>query len=45
MFLHRDDFTEDNTVHPNSDITELIIAKNNYGDTGTIRLKYNSKSQ
>ncbi len=45
MFLHRDDITEKNMDNINPDITELIIAKNNYGDTGVIKLKYNSETK
>ncbi len=45
MFLHRDDFTINNKDNRDSDITELIIAKNNYGDTGTINLKYDSNEK
>lgn len=45
MFLHRDDFTINNRDNSDPDITELIIAKNNYGDTGTVRLKYNSETK
>lgn len=44
MFLHRDKFTIENMDNCNSNITELIIAKNRYGDIGTINLKYNSKT-
>lgn len=43
MFLHRYDYTADNQDNYYPDITEFIIAKNRYGDTGTIKLKYNSK--
>lgn len=43
MFLHRNNFTIHNRGICDPDITELIIAKNNYGDTGTVRLKYNSE--
>jgi len=45
MFLHRDNFTADNGSNPNPDITELIIAENLYGDTGTINIKYDSNEK
>lgn len=44
LFLHRDDFTLNNITDVDSNITELIIAKNNYGDTGIIKLKYISET-
>lgn len=44
LFLQRDDFTLKNINNINHDITELIITKNNYGDTGIIKLKYNSET-
>ena len=44
LFLHRDDFTLKNINNINPHITELIIAKNNYGDTGIIKLKYDSQT-
>lgn len=40
LFLHRDDFTLNNIADVDSNITELIIAKNNYGDTGIIKLNF-----
>lgn len=45
MFLHRDEFTFDNLDDRDPSITKLIIAKNRYGDTGTIALKYDSKTK
>lgn len=45
MFLHRDNFTFKNMDNRNPDITELIIAKNRYGDIGVINLKYNSEEK
>ncbi|MDE6111564.1 MAG: hypothetical protein K2F65_06590 [Eubacterium sp.] len=43
MFLHRDEFTTENMENRDPNITKLIIAKNRYGKTGTIKLKYNVK--
>lgn len=43
MFLHRDDITANNMDNVDPDVTELVVAKNRYGDTGTIELKYNSE--
>lgn len=45
IFLHRDNFTFKNMDNRNPDITELIIAKNRYGDIGVINLKYNSEEK
>ena len=45
MFLHRDDFTSNNMDNVDPDVTELIVAKNRYGDTGVINLKYNSETK
>ena len=44
MFLHRDEFTPDNMENRDPNITELIISKNRYGETGTIKLKYDVKA-
>lgn len=42
IFLYRDDYYKKNSKCP--DTTELIVAKNNFGDTGTIFLKRSSNS-
>lgn len=38
IFLHRDDYY--NTDSENKDIAELIIARNKFGDTGTVKLLF-----
>lgn len=45
MFLHRDDFTSNNMDNVDPGVTELIVAKNRYGDTGVINLKYNYETK
>lgn len=41
VFLYRDDYYNVDTE--NKDITELIIARNKLGDTGTVKLAYNKE--
>ena len=41
----RDEFTLDNMNNRDPNITELIIAKNRYNETGTIELKYDCKAK
>lgn len=49
VFLYREDWDYDwaDRVYftTDSNITKLIIAKNRYGDTGTIELKYDKKAK
>lgn len=45
MFLHREPYHSNTPKTYDPNITELIVAKNRYGDTGTVKLKYNSETK
>ena len=42
LFIHRDDYYYENSKKPN--VAEIIIAKNKFGDTGTIELLFDKMS-
>lgn len=45
MFLHREPYHSNTPKTYDPNIIELIVAKNRYGDTGTVKLKYNSETK